>query len=198
MQEELKNDLDAVIGTICDNYRKDERYILTESDLVSETYLHLKKSGILEKYGLSLHTELRPFDPENDEIIRKKTWEKIVQINYAAKFDLALVDKKKMYWDLSRKRIAQAQTGTDDELKYWRFLLYPVESFRVVIEFKVRVKNNHKNIRKDITKMKVLTKKNKCCLKYLVILDRAASTTSINTIVEEIKKENDIHFFINS
>jgi len=190
MQEDLKTELDVILGEISQNYCKNERYILTESDLVNETYSCIRQSGILRKYGLSMHTEIRPYEPKKDKVIRNKDWEKLEQINYAAKFDLVLVDDDEKYWKITRTRIAQAQTGTDSKLKYWRFLLYPVESFRAVIEFKVRVKGNRKNIRKDIKKMKALHIKNNECLKYLVILDRVAPKISVNSILDELKEED--------
>jgi len=191
--QELLIEIDTIIKKLRERYYKDKRLILTEGDMINHAHTMLIRANIPEKYNLSLHSELRPFDASTYEFIRDNGWSKDVPINYAVKFDLSLIDKSKDYWDVTYRRVAQAQTGHENKVKYWRFLLYPSEAFKAVIEFKIRVNNNLKNLKKDIKKLYWLHMRNKECLKFIVIMDRKATERCINNIQRALNNKEFIH-----
>ena len=181
---ELQIDLDKTFPRLVSEYCNNERLILTESDMVNRAYYFIQESGILEKHSLAIHSELRPYDFKDRKAIHDGSWSDIDQINHAAKFDLALVDASDDYWDQAHQYIlcSQSKTRKKKRIRYWRFLVYPLKAFKAAFEFKIRVQGNKDNILKDVDKLSLLDEKNKCCLKYLIILDRKAPERTIKSI----------------
>ena len=190
----LEKDIDNLLKQLIEKYDNDKRYILTESDLVNRFYSMIQNSEILKKHNLILHSELRPFDGKN--VIHKEKWGRAAQINYAAQFDLSLLDPDKKFWEEAFKKVSKAQTrqGKNEEIRYWRFLSYPLAAHKAVFEFKIRAKGNTTKINKDIKKLDLIHQKNKDCLTYLILLDREAPIT-IKNIKAKLEKYRHIRFF---
>lgn len=95
------------------------------------------------------------------------------------------------YWEKTKKKITylQSKNPTKKKLRYWRFLIYPIEAFQAVFECKMRVQGNLSNIREDIKKLVKIKKGNSNCLTYMIVLDREASPISMNTIREYARKK---------
>lgn len=195
--DELKRDLDRLMKELVEKYEKCERLILTESDLVNRVFSMILRSGIPENHTLGIHTELRPFIGK--EAIRGEKWQTVEPINYAAKCDLVLIDPATKFWSEAYSKVWDYQTNHGekrDDLRYWRFLAYPVEAFRAVFEFKIRVKGNTRGIKKDIKKLCLIKCKNPDCLTYLVILDRKGTTKELQKIKNELETE-EVYTFSN-
>ena len=92
MNSELNEEIWRVLNDLRDFYCADNRNILTESDVISRAYHLFMEKDIPKKFDTSLHCELGPFNPESNEVIRNEGWESEVPLNYASKFDLALID----------------------------------------------------------------------------------------------------------
>ena len=127
-------------------YIQNDRLMLTESDLVNRAFSMIFSSDILEKHKLAIHSELRPF--KGEQSIQGGKWQSVKQINYAAKFDLALIDKSVQYWEEAYTKVldAQSRRGKRRGIQYWRFLVYPLEAHKVVFEFKKRLKGKYVRI----------------------------------------------------
>ena len=187
-----ENEIDGLLNILISNYRADEKYILTEADATNRFYEILSQNLILQKYDLSIHSELRPFIKQKNgkyKIIKKGKWTNEGRINEGAKFDLSIINNSNYFWDKAFKKVVRAQTNDETRVKYWRFLSYPLEAFKAVFEFKIRVqgnirdsKKNPRGISKDIEKLNVLHSENEDCLKYLVILDRKISEKNYHKI----------------
>ncbi len=191
----LGQDIENLLIQLIEKYNSNERYVLTESDLVNRFYHMILTSDILSKHDLILHSELRPFDGVH--VIHDQKWEKVNQINYAAKFDLALLDPHNKFWKEAFEKVLEGQTrhGKRKGIQYWRFLSYPLSAYKAVFEFKIRAKGNTTRIKEDIKKLDLLHERNLDCLTYLILLDRKAPKITIERVKKELEKHKHIRFF---
>lgn len=183
----LQSTIESTLLRVKADYNANPRKYLTENDIVFQAYRHLQDEVLSDESKLSIHSELRPYKFEEKKGIHDNGWACLKQINHASKCDLAIVDSNKLYWNKTKKKIItlhSVKNPNKKKLRYWRFLIYPVEAFRAVFEFKMRVQGNLTNIREDIDKLVLIHEANPDCLTFMIILDRKASPKSMNTIRE--------------
>jgi len=74
-------------------YQKNHTSFLTEGDNVLHLYTLLSK---ICDASHEIHSELRPWIPSSNEVIRGNEWTKLskIRVNYAAKVDLVITDPK--------------------------------------------------------------------------------------------------------
>jgi len=188
---ELQKDIDKILSKIVQEYKDNKRLILTESDLVNIVYSRIATSGIRDNHSVLIHSELRPI--KGVEAIRDEKWQPVKPINYAKKVDLVLIDSAKKHWKEAYEYVKSYQTKDGEkgsDLRYWRFLAYPVDAFKAVLEFKIRVNGNSSGIKKDIKKLSLIRCKKPDCLTYLVILDRKGRPSLMNKIIDESNTKN--------
>jgi len=75
-----------IINQLTEKYRTEENTFLTENDIV----IHLAHMLINE--GKTVHSELRPWIPECNKIIKGDKWTELERLNQCAKVDLAVTD----------------------------------------------------------------------------------------------------------
>ena len=142
-----------IINQLAEKYRREENTFLTENDIV----IHLAHMLINE--GKTVHSELRPWIPECNKIIKGDKWTELERLNRCVKVDVAVTDPNPEYLEQALTRIK----GQRNQLKYWRILLYPLKGFKAVFEVKIRVEGNLKRIYKDIEKLNLMHRRNKDC-----------------------------------
>jgi len=206
----LSNIIHHALKKIIQSYRDNKCLIMTENDLVIRTYARLSEGGVPD---VSLHSELRPYIGNDNlccSVIRELTdddcgktterfgWHTQGRANRGARFDLVVIQsdvERSKLWERALSK-AKCDQGLSSRIGYWRILSYPLEGFKAVIEFKIRVKNNINNIMRDIAKLEKLHDENKNCLLYLVILDRCASEKDLEKIENRLKKTSVLNAYI--
>ncbi len=125
---------------------------ITERDIVSELYCHLKKYCKGKK--LSIHTEIKPTSSEN--VTRD-------QLKKLSRIDLVILQDN---WMPSAIKIQNKYNKGSIEA---RFGAVPQKYFHTAIE--VKIQSHVGNSRKDIDTLSAIRKKNKSCNCYMVLLN---------------------------
>lgn len=189
---EPRSEYDQVVLDLVSLYQKKRTIFLSEGDSVLHlnTLLHN-----IPDFSLEVHSELRPWIQDSDEILRGQGWENLegAQVNWAAKVDLAVTDPG--YFKAAYEKIREIQ-GKKKELKYWRILLYPLKAFHAIFEIKVKVHRNKSRIVKDLNKLTSLYRKNENCQYYLIVLDRAATIKRLQSIEQEASKHPHVKYVL--
>jgi len=169
-KEIIKQSLQELEKKYCSN----QKDFLTEADVVSFLISNLRKKI---KEGLRVHSQLRPFyqTEERYYVIKKEgeTWGWRLQrkANEGAVFDVVVVDDYDRYFKQALEK-ARKDQGAPLNLKYWRMLSYPVEAFHAVLEVKIRLSGNVKEIGQvELPKLSAIQEKRNCLL-YYVVIDR--------------------------
>ena len=167
----LKSLVEASIRELIKDYRDNELSYLTESDVVAILLSMLR----MRLDSDSVHCELRPYDSRKWFISGKPhKWKKKAR---GCLVDIAIVKKPEL-----KKTIRERQR------RYWRYLSFPVESFRASVEVKIRTWRNKRNIRADIDKLHLILKANPKCLVYLVVMDRCAPEADLMKVRDYAQK----------
>jgi hypothetical protein len=176
-----------IVNELAKSYQKEDSMFMTENDVV----LHLSRLlyAVIDP-GFEIHSELRPWIPEN-EVIRGQKWDELDQLNWCSKVDLAVTDSR--YFQQALEKIKKIQ-GKKKGLKYWRILLFPLEGFEAVFEVKVRVNSNLDRIFEDINRLRVMHCRHKKCEYYLLVFDKAASEKNLRKIEKKTKKYDYIKY----
>ena len=188
---QLRRRTDRAIKNVVENYsRKTDgeegsRIYLTEADVVFNMYASI---GRVLPDGFEIHAGLRPFQLRSGKKLvwskekRKWNWEQAPKRNddtsddqrWGATVDLCVLDSSTKYWEHAKERGHRDGRGN---LKYWRFISYPVEALRIGIEAKVRIRDRvSKGIFKDLKKLETIMMATRPgrFLGYLVIVDSCA------------------------
>lgn len=183
--------IESALRLLCCEYNTTPRKFMTESDIVIQAHKLLQDVVIKNKPKHAIHSELRPYKFDKKQGIKDNHWRCLDQINHAAKCDLAIVLSNETFWKKTKDKITclQSKNPNKKKLRYWRFLIYPVEAFQAAFEFKMRVQGNLTNIREDIDKLVQIKKGEPDCLTYMIVLDKVASPISMNTIREYSRKK---------
>jgi hypothetical protein len=185
LKQAIEESIEALVKEY--NDEKNKELFMTESDVVCRLYHVLFENSNLDR--TRIHSEIRPFTEENGYtlVITGKSnyrWDKQLEheANKGCIIDLVLVDPKPNYFQMALRKAKRDQDVVDaDDLKYWRVLSYPVESFKAAIEIKIKVHANEGRLSKDVKKLKAIEEKNPNCLLYFVILDRRAKQSKLNS-----------------
>jgi len=178
-----------IVNELAELYQDEKSMFLTENDVV--LWLGRMLHDVVGQ-GLEVHSELRPWIPE-DLVIRANKWDELKQLNWCSKVDLAVTDSK--YFQLAYDKIKKIQ-GKKSGLKYWRILLYPLEAFRAVFEVKARVSGNLDLIYEDIEKLSLMQCRHEDCEYYLLVFDKAASDEHLKQIEEEVSRYDSINYVL--
>ena len=183
----------ATLNRLVNDYKSNPRKYLTENDIVIQAHRFLQDGIISNESKLSIHSEFRPYNFREGKGIHNDKWTCLRHINHASKCDVAIVDSDTKYWKITKEKIKclHSKKLKKKKLRYWRFLVYPIEAFKAIFEFKMRVQGNLSNIREDIDKLVLIKEANSSCLTYMIVLDRKATSKSMNTI-REYAREKDI------
>lgn len=185
----MSNLLLAIENSVKDvikDYNEHERNYLSESDVTFALMSRMKDNIINPIFRI--HMEARPFiKDENDLIINKHfEWTKQEHAYDGQRDDIAIIDDN--FWDEVLLKAKRDQKRPNKSLKYWRLLSQPLESFKAVVEVKIKVHDNLDGINKDINKLWAIKKNNPNCIVLLVILDRCASARSLKTAKKYAKE----------
>jgi hypothetical protein len=186
----LQTVIEESFKELAKKYGADPRGFLTETDVVSFLLCDLRKR--LENQRLAVHSQLRPFwkDDGRYKVIKTRgwRWDSQDKANDGAVFDLVIVDDDDKYFRQAVEKAKEDQRCSND-LKYWRILSYPVQSFRAAIEVKIRLWQNIRFIeRNGFPKLCAIRKKNKDCLLYYLVCDQEARDEDISKLQEISKK----------
>lgn len=174
------------------HYEEQEEDFLTEGDVASSLFCMLKdemKNRNVE--GFKVHVGLRPYKDTNLVLKAKDSdsgeweWKKHEPKNSGAVVDIVIVEKKNQHFTKAKKLSPE---------NYWRLVTYPLESFVVCIEVKIRVSGNMDRIEKDINELWKIRETKEDCLVYLLVVDRKISIKNIEKI-KELRDKNNVPLF---
>ncbi|MCK5291708.1 MAG: hypothetical protein KAR39_06805 [Thermoplasmata archaeon] len=167
----LKTTVERCIHELIRDYKDNELSYLTESDVVASLLSLLR----MRLDSDSVHCELRPYDSKKRYISGKPhKWKKEAR---GCLVDIVILKKQGL------KRVIRER-----QRRYWRYLSFPVASFRASVEVKIRTWRNKRNIRADIDKLNLILRANPRCLVYLVVLDRYAPEADLMKVRDYAQK----------